>query len=112
MRARPRDFIYTTDDLFFATTTYLHPDDRIISFLRYIPDQNGDRSLNGIKYSKVDSKQAYEFLGKNFPEYLFECDITNVLMMGVPTEKVEQILRPNYRLKEIIESSNRDKLLE
>ena len=111
MRARPRDFIHTTDDLFFATTTYLHPDDRIISFLRYIPDQNGDRSLNGIKYSKVDSKQAYEFLGKNFPEYLFECDITNVLMMGVPTEKVEQILRPNYRLKEIIESSNRDKLL-
>ena len=111
MRARPRDFIHTTDDLFFATTTYLHPDDRIISFLRYIPDQNGDRSLNGIKYSKVDSKQAYEFLGKNFPEYLFDCDITNVLMMGVPTEKVEQILRPNYRLKEIIESSNRDKLL-
>ena len=38
MRARPRDFILTTDDLFFATTTYLHPEDRILSFLRYIPD--------------------------------------------------------------------------
>jgi len=111
MRARPRDFIHTTDDLFFATTTYLHPNDRIISFLRYIPDQNGDRSLNGRKYSKVDSKQAYQFLEKNFPEYLFDCDITNVLMMGVPTKKIYQILKPNYRLKEILESSNRDKLL-
>ncbi len=112
MRARPRDFIHSTDDLFFATTTYLHPEDRIISFLRYIPDQNGDRSLNSKIYSKVDSKQAYEFLGENFPEYLFDCKITNVQMMGVPLEKVEKIMHPNDRLKEIMKSQNRDILLE
>jgi predicted nucleotidyltransferase len=110
MRVRPRDFIYTTDDLFFATTTYLHPEDRIISFLRYIPDRNGDRSLNNKKYSKVDSNQAYKFLGNNFPEYLFDCEITNVEMMGVPIEKVEKLLLPNDRLREIMESQKRDKL--
>ena len=112
MRVRPRDFILTTDDLFFATTTYLHPEDRIISFLRYIPDQNGDRSLNNKQYSKVDSNQAYKFLGENFPEYLFDCEITNVQMMGVPIEKVEKLLVPTVRLREIIESQNRDKLQE
>jgi uncharacterized protein len=110
MRVRPRDFIYTTDDLFFATTTYLHPEDRIISFLRYIPDRNGDRSLNNKKYSKVDSNHAYKFLGNNFPEYLFDCEITNVEMMGVPIEKVEKLLLPNDRLREIMESQKRDKL--
>ncbi len=112
MRARPRDFIHTTDDLFFATTTYLHPDDRIISFLRYIPDQDGDRSLNNKKYSKVDSNQAYEYLRNNFPEYLFDCEITNVEMMGVPSEKVEKILEPIDRLRGIIEADKRDKLLD
>ena len=112
MRARPRDFIYTTDDLFFATTTYLHPNDRILSFLRYIPDLNGDRSLNSKKYVKVDSKKAYDFLGTTYPDYLFDCDITGVQMMGVPTEKVEKILRPTERLKEIMNSEEKNQLLE
>ncbi len=107
MRARPRDFIHTTDDLFFATTTYLHPEDRIISFLRYIPDQDGDRSLNNTRYSKVDSNQAYKFLGKYFPEYLFDCDITGVQMMGVPHEKVKKIMEPSQRLGEIMKSSSK-----
>jgi len=112
MRARPRDFIYTSDDLFFATTTYLHPEDRIISFLRYIPDENGDRVLNGKKYTKVGSKQAYNFLETNFPDYLFNCEITKVQMMGVPSGKVEKILQPTDRLKVIMESSERNPLLE
>lgn len=112
MRARPRDFIFTRDDLFFATTTYLHPDDRILSFLRYIPDSNGDRILDGKRYSKVDSQQAYNFLGEKYPEYLFDCEITNVQMMGVPLERVESILRPNNRLNEIMASERRDSLLE
>ncbi len=112
MRARPRDFIHTSDDMFFATTTYLHPEDRIISFLRYIPDEEGDRYLNDTRYSKVDSKQAYDFLEKNYPEYLFDCEITNVQMMGVPINKVETILKPTERLNEIRNSQSRDSLLE
>ena len=112
MRARPRDFIHTSDDMFFATTTYLHPEDRIISFLRYIPDKNGDRYLNGTRYSKVDSKQAYEFLEENYPDYLFDCEITNVQMMGVPINRVETILKPIKRLNEIINSQSRDILLD
>lgn len=112
MRARPRDFIFTKDDLFFATTTYLHPEDRILSFLRYVPDQNGGRSLKGRRYSKVDSKQAHEFLNYNYPEYLFDCEITNVQMMGVPINKIERIMKPSSRLNEILELDNRDVLLE
>lgn len=101
MRARPRDFIYTTDDLYFATTSYLHPDDRILAFLRYIPDPKGERSKNGKKYSKVDSEQAYHFLKENYPDYLYDCEKTQVQMMGVPHGKVAEILRPPERLAEI-----------
>ncbi|HMK53937.1 MAG TPA: DNA polymerase subunit beta [Methanobacteriaceae archaeon] len=111
MRARPRDFIYTRDDLFLATTTYLHPDDRILAFLRYIPKKDGERFRNGSRYSKVDSKQAYQFLDENFPDYLFHCNITQVQMMGVPIERVKEVLRPQNRLKEILELSSPDELL-
>lgn len=111
MKARPRDFIYTRDDLFLATTTYLHPDDRIMAFLRYIPKEDGERFRNGSRYSKVDSKQAYQFLNENFPDYLFHCNVSQVQMMGVPLNRIKKILRPQERLKEILELSSPDGLL-
>jgi len=112
MRARTRDFIHTSDDLFFATTSYLHPEDRILSFLRYIPDKDGDRSRNGHKYSKADTIQAYEFLGQKHPEYFYDDDIKGVKMMGVPMDKIQRILKPEKRLKEIIKSDNNNDLLK
>lgn len=66
-QVRTRDFIYTTDGLFFASTNYVHPDDRFISFLRYIPDSNGDREKDGKKYRKVTSDEAYSYLRENHP---------------------------------------------
>lgn len=111
MRVRLRDFVYTTDDLFFATTNYLHPKDRILSFLRYIPDPEGERSIRSRRYSKVDSKQAYEFLNEEYPEYLFKSGKTGIQMMGVPHNKVSNILRPNERLKEILNIESPDELL-
>jgi len=111
MRVRIRDFIYTDDDLYFATTAYIHPEDRILSFLRYIPDKEGERSKNGRKYTKVDSKQAYKFLSRKHPEYLYNCDITGIKMMGVPLNKVKEILRPEERLKEIMNNSNNNDLI-
>lgn len=97
-QVRTRDFIYTSDDLYFASTNYLHPEDKINSFLRYIPDPNGDREKNGKRYRKVGSKEAYTYLRENHPDYLYFCDVTNVEMMGVPLDKVEKIIKPENRL--------------
>ncbi|MDR2623241.1 MAG: DNA polymerase subunit beta [Methanobrevibacter sp.] len=110
MRLRTRDFIYTKDDLFFATTNYVHPEDRVLSFLRYVPDENGDRIKNGKRYSKVTSDEAYNYLKENYPEYLYFCITTNMEMMGVPFNKIKGIIRPEERLKEIRESSENKSL--
>jgi predicted nucleotidyltransferase len=112
MRVRPRDFIYTIDDLLFASTNYLHPQDRIIAFLRYIPDPKGERLKNNTRYSKVDTKQAFKFLNQKYPDYLFDCEITSAKMMGVPIEKVSAILHPDNRLKDILNHSSPDELLK
>ena len=98
MQVRTRDFIYTSDGLYFASTNYIHPSDRYISFLRYVPDENGDREKDGIRYRKVGSVEAYDYLRKNHPDYLYFCDVTNVEMMGVPLNKVKRIIKPEHRL--------------
>lgn len=97
-KVRTRDFIYTKDELYFASTNYIHPSDRYISFLRYIPDPKGDREKNGVKYKKVSSTESYDYLRENYPDYLFFSDVTNVEMMGVPRDKVERIIKPENRL--------------
>lgn len=97
-QVRTRDFIYTTDDLYFASTNYIHPENRVISFLRYIPDPEGDREKDGKRYRKVGSEEAYSFLRENYPDYLYFSDVTNVEMMGVPLDKVERIIKPENRL--------------
>jgi predicted nucleotidyltransferase len=112
VKIRIRDFIYTKDDLFFATTNYLHPEDRVLSFLRYIPKENGDRIKNGKRYSKINSYEAYIYLKKNYPEYLYFCDVTNMEMMGVLFNKIKKIISPEERLKEIRENSENKPLYE
>lgn len=112
MMSRPRDFVYTVDDLFFATTSYLHPEDRIIAFLRYIPDPEGERSRDGRRYSKVDSKGAYHFLEENYPIYLYEAENLRKIILAVPDELIEEILTPTRRLREIMEEGPFDELLE
>ncbi|BAW31937.1 MAG TPA: DNA polymerase subunit beta [Methanothermobacter sp.] len=112
MRSRPRDFIYTVDDLFFATTSYLHPEDRLIAFLRYIPDPRGERSRNGRRYSKVDSEGAYKFLGENHPIYLYDAENIGKTIIAVPNDLIDEIITPTVRLKEIIRQGPSDDLLE
>lgn len=111
-QVRTRDFIYTTDGLFFASTNYVHPDDRFISFLRYIPDPNGDREKDGEKYRKVTSDEAYSYLRENHPDYLYFCDVTNVEMMGVPKDKVAEIIKPEERLSELRNAFNKGEKLK
>lgn len=99
---RPRYFIETKDHLFFAVNSYTHPNSHIIAFLRYIPTIDGDRELDGRCYQKLNSEEAYEYLDRNYPDYLFSYNIENKKMMGIPTEDILRIHSPITRLGEII----------
>lgn len=101
---RTRDFIYTSDDLYFASTNYIHPTNRVISFLRYIPDPDGDREKDRKRYRKVGSEEAYTYLRENHPEYLYFSEVTNVEMMGVPSDKIERVIKPEERLLRLKET--------
>lgn len=110
MDIRPRFFIKTKDNLFFAVTAYHHPDTHYIAFLRYVPDEEGERKLDGVKYKKVDSFEAYEYVRKYHPDYLFDWNVEDKKMMGVLREDVDEILSPITRLDEIRNNGENNEL--
>ncbi|NPA62038.1 MAG: hypothetical protein GXN95_00595 [Methanococci archaeon] len=111
MKVRIRDFIETTEGLYFAVNTYSHPKDRFFAFLRYVPYEyidfeipiNNIRKIDGRKYVKIaDTSLAYKFLEKKFPKYLFYDEVNSVLMHSIPKEDIKRILKPKERLNEIV----------
>lgn len=104
---RIRDFIETKEKLIFAVTSYYHPSDKYLAFLRYYPSKSGRRKRGdfdrkGERFKKVASTQeSFEFLKKNFPEHLFLSEVTNSKLQCVPKEKIFKIYSPLKRLTEI-----------
>lgn len=107
MKVNTRFYLKTKDNLFFAANSYHHPKTHYIAFLRYIPHDDGDRILDGVKYKKVNSTEAYGYLKRNHPDYLFEWKIENKKMMGVLKEDVVEIYNPILGLRKI--RQDRDK---
>lgn len=112
MKVNTRFYLKTRDDLFFAANSYHHPKTHYIAFLRYVPCDDGDRILDGVRYKKVNSKKAYDYLKKHHPDYLFEWNISNKKMMGVLKEDVIEIYNPIRGLEKIRNNKNKSALYE
>lgn len=99
LKTRLRDFIQTEDDWLFAVVDYFHKDG-VRAMLRYVPDENGDRELNGIRYSKCDFGPAFEFMRKHRPEWIQDVHV-------VPETAVKKLLRPSDRIPELVKTDSR-----
>lgn len=99
LKTRLRDFLLTEDDWLFAVVDYFHKDG-IRSTLRYVPDKNGDRELNGKRYRKCDFGPAFEYMRKHRPEWVQDVHV-------VPETAVKKLLRPSYRIPELVETDRR-----
>jgi predicted nucleotidyltransferase len=102
------DFIETIrDNLIFDVKGLLHPKNKIICFLRYFPDHNGNRMRNNIKYSKIyELEQRFNFLRKNYPEFLFYSTHLNRELQGVNIKDIKQIFKPKNCYKNLKSASN------
>lgn len=100
---RIRDFLETRERLIFAVTSYYHPADRAIAFLRYYPSPQGERRRGGERFAKVAGTEAsFAILGA-YPHYLFPSEVTGSTLQAVPLEMVERAYHPAKRLAEIYE---------
>jgi len=100
-------FIHSKDDLIFDVKGLSHPDNRIISFVRYIPKRFFQQdNLNEPKnYLKLyDLKERFLFLQNNFPKYIFRDPKGRGFLQGVLREDLQTIYNPLARLNEMIKS--------
>jgi len=103
MEALEGDFLETKEGLIFDVKGDCHPPDRIISFVRYVPDPEGDRKKKGRAFRKIyDLKERYQFLKKHFPHYIYFDPVFQQTLQGVPHKNLKIVYYPREKLRELI----------
>jgi len=98
-------FIKTSDNLIFEVKGVVHPNDRIIAYVRYVPNNVSSESISS--FQKIyDLHEREEYLKDNFSEYLWFSEAHGRVVQAVPYEKVKQILDPVKHMDQIREGSS------
>lgn len=102
MEAREGDLLETYDGSIFDVKGLVHPLGRAVAFIRYFPDERGDREKNGMKYGKVYSlSERYALQKKRVPDYLVYDPIFDEVLCEVPFDDVRKRYDPVKKLEEL-----------
>ena len=91
--------VETTDDLIFTVKGLIHPPDRLVAYLRYLPDPEGDRERKDLRYRRVyhfDEQQ--EILETDYPAYLAFEPVFGLRLQSVPRQLVRTVYDPCHYL--------------
>ncbi|MFX1520440.1 MAG: hypothetical protein ACFFCD_11025 [Promethearchaeota archaeon] len=113
-----RDFIRTKEGFFWVVVGYIHPQDRIIAYLKYIPSNTSGKWKDGMTslervlpyYSATTVGNTFEFLRLHYPEYLFFCPVNQIEMSAVPFNKIEKYYVPEEKLQNLLSEDSLDSL--
>jgi len=109
VKAREGDLLETTDNIIFDVKGLVHPPNRVVAFIRYVPDPEGNRERDGTRYSKFYSlSKRYALLKQRFPQYLVDDPVFNTLLCEVPFEDVKQHYQPTRGLQNLRNRNNLD----
>ena len=107
---RDRDFIEDRDGYLFCVVGYVHPPDRVLAYLKYIPSSKEtiwqrkeikyDRVLK--YYSSVAVMDSMRILKKSKPNYIYFDKYFNIKFIGVPRSEIKVHYVPEKRLRKII----------
>lgn len=121
------DTIVTQEGLIFNVFGYEHPDNRVFSFLKYIPSKfvklfsvpflertwkYGQTELfRAEKLYTAQNYQAFvETFRKNFPDYVYFCPFRKKEVISTPHSLIKQVYIPKVCLSSLRQISKRDKL--
>ena len=96
-------FLVTDDDHIFEVKGVVHPKNRVVAYLRYLPAQDGNRvSSSGVRYRKITSlKERENYLQRKHSEYLWFDEIRGRLLQAVPLNRIALVLNPVDCLSQI-----------
>lgn len=116
---RDRDFLQTTEGLLFCIVGPLHPPERVISYLKYIPEESGVWGKGGKRFSRIlhrytipNLMETFTFLKQNYPHYLYHSQVNNITLTAVPHQNIENHFIPEQKLAQLRLASQLDSLQE
>jgi predicted nucleotidyltransferase len=98
-------FVKTLDNLIFEVKGIVHPNDRIIAYVRYVPNIVSSETISGFR-KIYDLYEREEYLKKYHSEYLWFSEAHGRILQAVPHKKVMQILNPVSHMVQIRENSS------
>ncbi len=111
METREGDCVETIDGNIFDVKGFIHPPGKVVAFIRFTPDLNGDRRRGEMRYGKVYAlRERYHLLKKRFPQYLVYDPLFGQWLCEVPTEAVKQHYEPSHFLSQLRRRDSRDEL--
>jgi len=87
----PRDFIETSEGLMFAVVDAVREEQRVLAFLRYVPEGSGRR--------KVSTVEANVLLRDHYPQYLHYSPRLDAHLHAVPLTDIRRQYRPRERAR-------------
>jgi predicted nucleotidyltransferase len=114
---RDRDFIQTDESFFFCVVGPLHPPERVIAYIKYVPSDTGiwgkdTERFNRIlqKYTITNLLETFNYLKANYPHYLFHSPADNITVTAVPHQNIKKHFRPEQKLAELRQTPQLDSL--
>jgi len=116
-RFRDRDFLQTREGFFFCVVGPLHPPDRVISYLKYVPSKfgvwgKGEKRFRRVmrSYTIPSLLETFSFLERNYPHYLFHSPFYNITMTAAPQRSISEHFKPEEKLSQLLQTSRLDPL--
>jgi len=104
---RDRDYLQTEEGYFFCVVGPLHPEDRVIAYLKYVPDPSGKwgsgkkRFARALRYyTMLDLLETLHLL-EGHPEYLHNSPVLGISMSAVPVDRISTHLKPEIKLSQL-----------
>ena len=104
---RDRDFVQTKEGYFFCVIGPTHPEDRVIAYLKYVPDPEGKWGKEDKRYRRVlrhytmsDLLETLRFV-EHLPEYMYHSSVWSITMSAVPLDRISTHFRPEEKLSQL-----------
>jgi len=97
------DYVETLEGLLFAVKGLIHPDGYVVAYLRYVPDDLGDRVRGGNRYRRIyDIAETTNLLRERYPKYLNLIEPLGQVLQSVPLGRIARVYKPRLRLGSIM----------
>ncbi len=114
---RDRDFIRTKEGLFFCVVGPVHPPDRVISYVKYVPAELGRWGKGRARFKRILESytipsllETFDMLTRDYPHYLFYSEVFKITMSAVPLEYMAEHYRPEEKLAHLLQAPRLDPL--